>query len=119
MLSDEATSFNSFTIAFKDEVAHNLNNFGTNPGETAAPVTADDLEQFDIQMKNGKDKDTFDIEITLRENYQNTKGMKVIGVAKVNITELLLQKQEEGGKADDKGWKESWVSIMPPPTLPG
>ena len=76
MVSDEATSFNSFTIAFKDEVAHNLNIFGTNPGETAAPVTADDLEQFDIQMKNGKDKDTFDIEITLRENYQNTKGVK-------------------------------------------
>jgi len=43
-------------------------------------------------MKNGKDKDTFDIEITLRENYQNTKGLKVIGVAKVNITELLLAK---------------------------
>ena len=70
-------------------------------------------------MKNGKDKDTFDIEITLRENYQNTKGLKVIGVAKVNITELLLAKQEEGDKQDDKGWKESWASIMPPPTLPG
>jgi len=33
MVSDEATNFNSFNIAFKDEVAHNLNKFSTNPGE--------------------------------------------------------------------------------------
>jgi len=92
MVSDEATNFNSFNIAFKDEVAHNLNKFSTNPGEKEAPIAQDDLEQFDIQMKNGKDKDTFEIEITLRENYQNTKGLKVIGVAKVSITELLLAK---------------------------
>tara|TARA_B110000285_G_C15111495_1_gene611393 strand:- start:1678 stop:1833 length:156 start_codon:yes stop_codon:yes gene_type:complete len=38
------SSFNSFNIAFKDEVAHNLNKFGTNPGENEAPVAQDDLE---------------------------------------------------------------------------
>ena len=50
MVSDkgEGSNFNSFNIAFKDEVAHNLNKFSTNPGEQEAPVSPDDLEQFDI-----------------------------------------------------------------------
>ena len=52
MVSDQADSssttgsnFHSFNIAFKDEVAHNLNKFGTNPGEEV-PETGheDDLE---------------------------------------------------------------------------
>jgi hypothetical protein len=38
------SSFNSFNIAFKDEVAHNLSKFGTNPGDQEAPATPDDLE---------------------------------------------------------------------------
>lgn len=55
MVSDKAdgggatgNSFHSFNIAFKDEVAHNLNKFGTSPGDKEAPVAQDDLEQFDI-----------------------------------------------------------------------
>lgn len=51
MVSDNATNasttagnFHSFSIAFKDEVAHNLNKFGTNADDKVAPMAHDELE---------------------------------------------------------------------------